>query len=469
MKDSYKLIIIGGGAGGFAAAIKANELNVDTLIINSGLPLGGTCVNVGCVPSKYMIENAEYIFESKNPRFNSIKIKNVQFDFEDIVHSQLNIVDNMRNEKYEQVLRKLPHVDFIKGKASFISENEVDISGKKIKGEKFVIATGSKAKLIDVKGVESIDYMTHIEALHLKKLPSKLTIIGGGAVGVEFAQMFSHFGSKVTLITRGDRLIKGTEPEISEYLEKYLKEDGIDIIKNGKVSRFEKNKDETGRAFVENPDGESEIVFDKVLFAIGKNPNIESLNLDKVNVDISENHSIKVNKYLQTSNPSIYAVGDVIDVQKRMETTAGREGSLAVLNIIQGNHSFINYDEVPYAIFATPSVAGVGLRDEDVFQTNLNCSCLSLTLDKVPKALLIGDTRGYIKMVIDHDTKEILGMHLISKDAVDIIHEAVMIVKNKMTVSEVADTIHIFPTLSELIKLVAQSSIRDLSSVSCCI
>ena len=469
MKDSYKLIIIGGGAGGFAAAIKANEFNIDTLMINSGLPLGGTCVNVGCIPSKYMIENAEYIFESKNPRFDSIKIKNVQFDFEDIVNSQLNIVDNMRNEKYEQVLRKLSHVDFLEGEASFISENEIEISGKEIKGEKFVIATGSKAKFLNVEGVENIDYMTHIEALHLKELPPKLAIIGGGAIGVEFAQMFSHFGSKVTLITRGDRLIKETEPDISEYLEKYFKEDGIDIIKNGKISKFKKNEDGTGQAFVENSDGKSEIVFDKVLFAIGKNPNIESLNLNKVNVDISEDRSIKVNKYLQTSNPNIYAVGDVVDLQKRMETTAGREGSLAVLNIIQGNHSFINYDEVPYAIFATPSIAGVGLRDEDVPQTNLNCSCLSLTLDKVPKASLIGDTRGYIKMVINHDTKKILGIHLISKDAVDIIHEAVMIVKNKMTVSEVADTIHIFPTLSEVIKLVAQSYISHLASISCCI
>ncbi len=242
MKDSYKLIIIGGGAGGFAAAIKANEFNIDTLMINSGLPLGGTCVNVGCIPSKYMIENAEYIFESKNPRFDSIKIKNVQFDFEDIVNSQLNIVDNMRNEKYEQVLRKLSHVDFLEGEASFISENEIEISGKKLKGEKFVIATGSKANLLDIEGVENIDYMTHIEALHLKELPPRLAIIGGGAIGVEFAQMFSHFGSKVTLITRGDRLIKETEPDISEYLEKYFKEDGIDIIKNGKISKFKKNK-----------------------------------------------------------------------------------------------------------------------------------------------------------------------------------------------------------------------------------
>ena len=466
MKNKYKLIIIGGGAGGFAAAIKANELKIETLIVNSGLPLGGTCVNVGCVPSKYMIENGEYIYSAKYPRSNSIKVSGVDFDFKKIIEEELNIVKQMRNDKYEKVLSNLEYVKYLQGQATFVSPNEIEILGKILKGDKFIIATGSKANIPDIEGIDNIEYMTHIEALKTKIIPERLIVVGSGPVGIEFAQMYSHFGSKVTMVLKGDRLFKETEPEISSYIEEYFRKEGIEIIKNTNIVKFEKKNNGEQVAYTED---RKDIIFNKVLFAIGKTPNISSLNLKKANVDVSINNAIKVSKHLQTSNSNIYAVGDVVDLPKRLETTAGREGTLAVQNIIKADKLFINYFEVPYAIFATPSIAGVGLRDEDIPLSNFNCSCLTLTLDKVPKAILIGDTRGFIKMIINNETKQILGIHLISKDAVEIIHEAVIIVKNKMTVSEVADTIHVFPTLSEVIKLVAQSALSDLATLSCCI
>jgi mercuric reductase len=465
MKDKYQLIIIGGGAGGVATAIKANELKISTLIINSILPLGGTCVNVGCVPSKYMIERSKYIFDIKNPRFDSITISDLNFNFKDIVDSQIKFVESMREEKYEKVLSSLENVDFLEGKASFVSEKKIIVKDKIIEGGKFIIAVGSTANIPQIPGIEEIDYITHIEALHMKDVPEDLIVIGSGAVALEFAQMYSHLGSNVTMIVRGDKLFKETEPEISEYIEKYFIEEGIKILKNTNVLKFEKTNNHKGIAYTER----NKIIFDKVLFAIGKTPNTANLNLEKAKVVYNNNLSIKVDKFLATSNPDIYAVGDVNDLPKRLETTAGREGTIAVLNSFEKKNAFIDYNLVPYGIFTHPSIAGVGILDKDVSSLSSECLCLTLDFDKVPKAKIINDTRGFIKMIINKENEEILGIHLISHDAVDIIHEASLVVKNKMKVSDLSQMIHIFPTLSEVFKLVSQSYQLDLSNISCCI
>jgi mercuric reductase len=468
MKKHYKLIVIGGGAGGFAAVIKSNELKTDTLMVNSGLPIGGTCVNVGCVPSKYLLNIGDFVYSMKKPYTQSVSATDIKVDFSTAIQEELALVKKMREEKYVNVLKSLSYVDYIDGHAYFKNSNQIEVNGSVIRGDNFIISTGSTANIPQIEGIDDVGYITHVEALKLKSLPKKLLIIGAGPVAIEFAQMFRHLGSEVTMLVRSDRILKETEFEISELLEKYLKEEGIVILKNTSVYKFSK-KNNSKFAHIKVGENEEVISFDEVLLGIGKTPNTASLSLENAGVSVGEDKAIIVSEFLQTSNPIIYAVGDVASLPKRYETTAGREGTLATRNILEKKKFSINYDEVPYAVFTNPAVAGVGLTDAQVNEANIECKCLFLSLDNVPKAHIVGDSRGLMKMIVRRDTEEVLGVHMISKDASDLIHEGLMIVRNHMTIEDILDSIHVFPTLSEVFKIIAQSYKTDISKLSCCV
>ena len=334
MKKHYKLIVIGGGAGGFAALIKSNELKTDTLMVNSGLPIGGTCVNVGCVPSKYLLNIGDFVYSMKKPYTQSVSATDIKVDFSTAIQEELTLVKKMREEKYVNVLKSLSYVDYIDGHAYFKNSNQIEVNGSVIIGDNFIISTGSTANIPQIEGIDDVGYITHVEALKLKSLPKKLLIIGAGPVAIEFAQMFRHLGSEVTMLVRSDRILKETEFEISELLEKYLKEEGIVILKNTSVYKFSK-KNNSKFAHIKVGENEEVISFDEVLLGIGKTPNTASLSLENAGVSVGEDKAIIVSEFLQTSNPIIYAVGDVASLPKRYETTAGREGTLATRNILE--------------------------------------------------------------------------------------------------------------------------------------
>ena len=202
--EKYDLIIIGGGAGAFAAAIEANELKAKTLVVNAGLPIGGTCVNVGCLPSKILLHAGELLHTAKNHNVGGIELEVKSFDFKKVVEDEIKMVENSREEKYSKVLKNLEHVTLMEGMAKFVSENEIEVNGEKISGNKFVLATGSKANVPDIENIKEVGYLTHIEALALKEKPESMVIVGSGPVGLEFAQMYARFGTKVTVLQRGE-------------------------------------------------------------------------------------------------------------------------------------------------------------------------------------------------------------------------------------------------------------------------
>lgn len=464
--DTYDLIIIGGGAGAFASAIKANELGAKTALINAGLPVGGTCVNVGCVPSKTLLKIGEIAYYSSHG-FKSISGK-LTIDFEQAIKEELEIVDKMRHDKYVEVLSSLKNVTHFEGKAKFVSQNEVEVNGQKLYGDKFVIATGSKALSIPLDGLENVPYITHIDALKLQKLPKSMIIIGAGPLGLEFGQMYHHFGSKVTIIQRGPMVMPRTEPELSQALQKYLEDEGITIFVNADSKAVKKEDDEILVSFEVNgkvQEARGEIL----MFASGKTPNTKDLDLDKVGVKINDKQAIVVNDEMQTNLDHIWAVGDVIDKPLRLETTAAKEGNIATENAFKGTHRKMDYSAVPYAVFTTPNLAGVGKTDEEAIGSGLSCTCNTFSFEFVPKAAIIRDTRGLIKIVADNRTHQIYGVHILGPEAADLIHEGVMIVKNKMTLEDVIDTVHVFPTLSESIKLASQNFFKDIAKLSCCI
>lgn len=464
--DKYDLVILGGGAGAFAAAIKANELGAKTALVNAGLPLGGTCVNVGCVPSKTLLKIGEIVYYG-NHGFEAISGK-LEVNFEKAVQYELNLVDKMRHDKYVNVLSNLANVTHFEGKAKFISKNEVVVGDKKLYGEKFVIATGSTALPLPLDGLDNVDYITHIDALKLRKLPKSMVIIGAGPLGLEFGQMYHHFGTKVTIIQKEAYVMPRTEPELSEALKKYLEEEGIKIFINARSKSVKKENNEIIVGFEFN--GRLQEARGEVLmFASGKTPNSKDLGLEKVGVSLNEKGTIKVNDEMQTTASHIWAAGDVIDKPLRLETTAGKEGKIAAENALEGKKRKMDYSAVPYAVFTTPNLAGVGPTDEQVIKSGIKCACNTLSFEMVPKAAIINETRGLIKIVADNKTHQVHGIHILGPEAADLIHEATMIVRNKMTLEDIIDTVHVFPTLSEVIKLAAQSFFKDITKLSCCI
>jgi len=387
----FDLIIIGGGAGAFAAAIRADELKAKTAIINAGLPLGGTCVNVGCVPSKTLLWAGEIMHHAKHHGIPGVDIEIKSFDFQKVVQDELSLVEKLRQEKYEKVLKYLENVTVIEGRAVFASSNEIEVNGEKLSADKFIIAAGSTANVPPIENIREVGYVTHIEALKLKKQPKELIVIGAGPVGLEFGQMFSRFGTKVTILQRGPSLFPPAEKAFTDRLQELLQKEGVIIKTNVEVKSARREKDKKVISYT--VDGkQEEVSADEILLAAGKTPNTQGLGLDVVGVEIDKRQAVIVNQHFKTSNPNIFAVGDVASGPLRLEPTAGREGTLAAENALKGTMLSINYNAVPYTIFTDPQLAGVGFTEDEQMKQMGVCACRTVSFEMVPKAIIMRRT-----------------------------------------------------------------------------
>ena len=464
MKE-YDLVILGAGSAGFAAAIKASELGKKFAIIENGT-IGGTCVNVGCVPSKHLLHVGDVYYYSKNHKFRGIKTYETSIDFAKVIQQKDEVVQYLRKSKYMDVLQNLPNAVFMQGEGVFISKNEVKIGNEVLRADKFLIATGSSPNIIRLKGIDKVDYLTNVEALSLKELPESMIIIGGRALALEFAQMYAHFGSKVTILQRSQRILPEDEPEISEALTRCLREEGIEIQTGVETKEVaEKGGMKTVKCNIEGKEKEFEA--EQILVATGRKPNTEDIGLDKAGVE-TERGFVKINEHLRTTNPNVYAAGDCA-APIMLETLAAKMGNIVVRNAFENANLTINYREIPSVVFTNPQVAKVGYTEEEYSAKTHACACRTIPMSLVPKAQVINDTRGVIKMVIDPNTLKIVGVHIVSPLAAGMIHEAAFAVKFKLTIDDVIDTVHVFPTMSEAIKLVAQSFRKDISKLSCCV
>ena len=395
-----------------------------------------------------------------------LKVKN--FAFEKAVENEINLVKELRKEKYEDVLKSFKNIEFIEGKAKFIGENEIEVNNQNFQAEKIIIATGSTANVPPIEGIEKVGYLTHISALKNKNLPSSIAIIGAGPLGLEFSQIYARFGSKVIILQRGDSIFPPGEKELTQRLKEILEKEGIEIKLNVEVKSARKEKNKKIIKFLLNGK-EEEISVDEILLAAGKTPNTDDLDLEKANVKVNEKKAIITNEFLQTTNPNIYAVGDVNDKPLRLETTAAREGTIAVLNAFQKANLKIDYNLVPYTIFTDPELTGIGFTEERQIKEMKICACRILELKFVPKVRIINRTEGLIKMLIHPKTKEITGVHLLAPMASEIINQAIWLIKNKNTLDDLISSTPVFPTLSEAFKICALSFYKDVTKISCCI
>src|SRR6266487_2742652 len=426
----FDLVILGSGSAAFAAAIKAADHGAKTAMIERST-VGGTCVNVGCVPSKNLLRAGELRYYDSHREFPGIRPGGTTLEFNRIIEQKNQIVRGLRREKYADVLKSLPSTKLFRGNARFVSRTRVKVDGINVDGRKFVVATGSSPRIPSIAGIESVDYLTNVEALNLRNKPTSMIVLGGRALGLEFAQMYSHIGTRVTLLQRSDRIIPEEEPEVSEALQQYLENEGIEIRTGVQVKRVYQTQGEKV-IVARDKSREFEARGSELLVATGRDPNTSLLGLETVPIELR------------------------------------KDGATAAENALSGTHRRINFLPVPRAIFTSPQVASVGLTEKQAHEKGYNCACRTIPMSKVPKAIVIRDTRGLIKMVAEASTGRTLGVHILADGAADIIHEAVLAVKYRLTIDDIVDTVHVFPTMTESIKLAATSFRKDIDELSCC-
>jgi mercuric reductase len=461
----FDLVIIGSGSAAFAAALKASDHDAKIAMIERGT-IGGTCVNVGCVPSKNLLHAGELRYYDSNREFPGIRPGRTTLDFRRVIEQKDQIVRGLRKEKYSDVLKSLPSAKLFRGKARFVSKTRVRVDGINVEGRKFVVATGSSPRIPQIPGIDEVDYLTNVEALSLRDRPDSMVIVGGRALGLEFAQMYAHMGTEVTLLQRSERIIPEEEPVISDALRQYLEEEGIKIKTGVQVRQVEEKNGE--KIVVAENDGRGfEVRGDELLMATGREPNTKDLGLEVVGVRLRQDGAVKVNREMRTTAHHVWAAGDVIG-EPMLETIAAKEGATAAENALRGTRRKIDFLPVPRAVFTSPQVASVGLTEREAEEGGYECACRTVEMSKVPKAITIRETRGLIKMVAEARTGRVLGVHILADNAADIIHEGVLAVKYKLTIDDLIDTIHVFPTLAESTKLVAISFRKNLDELSCC-
>jgi mercuric reductase len=468
--EKFDYAIIGHGAAAFAAAIKANELGKSTVMIGKnateGATLGGTCVNVGCVPSKRMITVARFARELRIKRFGGLDYKLGSLKYDEIVKEKDDLIKELHESKYENVVDSLEKVTYLNEFGSMEGVGRIKAGSKEIEADRILIATGARSFVPKVQGIDRVKYLDNESALSLKELPESMIVVGGRAIGLEFAQMFSMLGTKVTVLQRSPTILPNWEPTVPKHLEKYLNEDGIEIKTNVEIKSVAESNGKTEVKTLVNGKEES-FIADKLLMATGRTPNTEKLGLEKVNLETDGKGFIKIDSMMQTNVKGIYAAGDVTG-NPMLETLAAKEGNIATQNMFGNKKMKIDLNEIPSAVFTEPEAAMVGRTEEQVIKELNDCGCNALPMTLVAKAKIISDTRGVIKVVINPKTHEILGVHMLGHGAADLIHEAVMAVKFHLRLEDIIDTVHVFPTMSEGFKLACQSFFADISKQSCC-
>lgn len=435
-------------------------------MVNHGLPLGGTCVNVGCVPSKHLLHVGNVYYYGGHG-IKGVHLVGKSIVFAEIMRQKNALVEKLRKKKYEDVASNLSGVTVINGRATFVSPKKVEVDGEIIHGDKFIIATGASPSIAPIEGIDDVDFITSQEALELERVPSSMVIIGGRALALEFAQLFAHFGTKVRVLQRSPRILPDEEPEISLALRRYLELEGIEIHTGTKVKRV---WNKAGMVAVEAVVGSMRREFrgEVLLVATGRKPNTASLGLDKAGVKVDGRGAVIVDNQMRTSAKHIWAAGDVVG-KPMLETVAAREGVIAAENAIKGAGATMDYSAVPHAVFTSPQVASVGFTEARAEEKGFKCACRTVPMEAVPKAAIVNDIRGLIKMVVEEKTSRILGVHILAPLAAEMIHEATLAVRYGLTVEDIINTVHVFPTMSEGIKLAAQAFIRDITRMSCCV
>lgn len=470
----FDVAVIGAGSAGFSAAITAADLGARVALVGHGT-IGGTCVNVGCVPSKTLIRAAEAVHAGQaSRRFpglgGSLKLE----DWAALAASKDELVAGLRQKKYVDLLLAYPGVTYVEGRARFV-DGKLLVDDAPMPVGKIILAMGARAAVPPIPGLEDVPWLSSTSALALERLPRSLLVIGGGVIGVELGQMFARLGVAVTICCRS-RLLPDMDPEFSAALQTYLKAEGIRVCTGVGYQRIVQTDHgieltcdrPAGKGAARDGDAAVEVIAaEQVLIATGRQPNSDGMGLEAQGIELSRNGGIVIDDYLETTLAGVYAAGDVTG-RDQFVYMAAYGAKLAARNAVGGNDHRYDNSTMPAVVFTDPQVASVGLTEAAARAQGMDIKTSLLPLDQVPRALAARDTRGLIKLVADKATVRLLGGQIMAPEGADAIQTMVLAIKHGMTATELGATIFPYLTTVEGLKLAAQTFDMDVSKLSCC-
>jgi len=474
MADHFDLVILGSGSTAFAAALAAQEMG-KTAVMTEERSIGGTCVNRGCLPSKNLIEAAKLLHDARHPRYPGLKPCPMELDFLALIAQKGEVVHGYREKKYESLIDGRIRIE--RGHVQFADPHTIEVNGKRLTGEKVLIATGSRPVVPDIEGLDQVPYLTSDlltvdEDIELTNLPKSLLIVGGGYIALELGQMFRRFGTEVTILERSRQLLAHAyEPEVGQAIGQVFSDEGIQVIIEASVNAARQEGNEVV-ATASVGGAQQEYRAERLLVATGRRPNTDNIGIERSGVSVNERGEIDVDEHLRTSVPYIFAGGDVIGRQagSQMATPVGsQDGGIATRNAFaSGEMRQVDHRVIPRCIFTDPQIAVVGMTEEEAISAGHRCWCNTIPMSLVPRAGAIRDTRGIIKMVADAETDEVLGVAMVGPNAGEVIHEAAMALRFRAKLHDFIDLLHVYPTMAEALKIVAISRYKDPTKLSCC-
>ncbi|MBN8190879.1 dihydrolipoyl dehydrogenase [Bacillus sp. NTK074B] len=460
MAEEYDLVILGGGTGGYVAAIRASQLGLKTAIVEKG-KLGGTCLHKGCIPSKALLRSAEVYATAKHSEDFGVKINGVELDFTKVQSRKDGIVEQLH--KGVQHLMKQGEIDVFEGLGrilgpSIFSPMPGTISVEMNNGEdnpmlipkNVIVATGSRPRSLPGLDIDGDFVLSSDEALSLEALPKSIIIVGGGVIGIEWASMLSDFDVEVTVVEYADKIVPTEDHEISKEMQRLMKKKGVKIVTGAKVlpESLEKGDGEV-TIKAEHKGEEKSFTAEKILVSVGRQANVEGIGLENTDIKV-EKGFIEVNEFFQTKESHIYAIGDVIG-GLQLAHVASHEGITAVEHMANENPDPIDYSLISKCIYSNPEIASVGITEQEAKEKGYNLKVGKFSFRAIGKALVYGESDGFVKIIADKDSDDILGVHMIGPHVTDMISEAGLAKVLDATPWEIAHTIHPHPSLSEAI------------------
>lgn len=474
MSAEYDLLIIGSGGAGMAAAIRASELGATAAIVEGAGVIGGTCVNIGCIPSKNLIEAAHH-YHAARRGFPGIAPCEPQLAWDAVQRQKREIVDGLRQQKYADVLSSYDGITLLRGHARVVSSDgggvvAVRVGDRDVRARKVIIATGTRPAAPPITGLSDAKALDSTTVMELGRLPSSMIVLGGGAIGLELGQAFGRFGVKVIVVEALDRILPGEDPDISEALASALLAEGMELHTATRVERVERTA--TGvQLSVRQGSLDGTLEAEQLLVSTGRVPNTEDLGLEAAGVRTDRRGFVEVDEFMQTSNPRIFAAGDVTGGPGfvYVAALAGGIAAQAALADSSGEDAIAaDLTTVPRVTFTDPQVAAVGMTEADARAAGITPQVTMLPVEHLPRAVVSHRLLGTIKLLSEPGTDRLLGAHVVAPNAGDMISEAVLAIRFGLTTRDIVSTLHPYLTWGEAMKLAAQTFTKDVAKLSCC-
>ncbi|WP_296633637.1 dihydrolipoyl dehydrogenase [Polaribacter sp.] len=456
----YDIIVIGSGPGGYISAIRASQLGKKVAIIEKYSTLGGTCLNVGCIPSKALLDSSHHFYDAVHHfEEHGISVEKPSFDFSKMIDRKAKVVETTTGGI--TYLMDKNNIDVYEGLGSFEDATRIKISkndgsSEVIEGANIIIATGSKPATLPFINIDKDRIITSTEALKLKKVPKHLLVIGGGVIGLELGSVYARLGAEVTVIEYMDKIVPGMDTDISKELQKVFKKQGVKFATSHKVSSVERNGDTITVKATDKKDREIEFSGDYCLVSVGRKAYTEGLGLEKVGVEVNERGQVNINNHLQTNIKNIYAIGDV--VKGAMLAHKAEEEGVVVAEYIAGEKPHINYNLIPGIVYTWPEAAAVGKTEQELKEAKIEYKSGKFSMRALGRSRASGDLDGFVKVLADKKTDEILGVHMVGARVADLIMEAAVAMEYRASAEDLARICHGHPTYSEAVKEAAKAA-----------